>query len=130
MRRNRKCTAIFTAAIMITLAATACRNNSNFVDISDLQQYKTDYVGDNSNVVSIVSQPDYPKGYSYEHIEIQSETEPYSLKVYLKVEENVSNIEELLQINADTAFDLIGNLEILEYINEDTKEVIASYEAS
>ena len=50
-----------------------------------MSQYKTDYVGDAPKVINIVSGQNYPDGYSYDSIEIQSETEPYELTVFLKV---------------------------------------------
>ena len=37
-------------------------------------------------------------------------------------------IEDELQVNADMTFDLIGNLETLDYKIADSKEIIASYE--
>ena len=94
----------------------------------DLSKYKTDYVGDASNVTNIVSRQDYPEGYSYDSIEIQSETEPYGLTVFLKSEPSASMPEDALQVNADMTFDLIGNLGTLDYKIADSKEMIASYE--
>ena len=90
--------------------------------------YKTDYVGDSSNVINIVSRQEYPEGYSYDSIQIQSETKPYGLTVFLKVEPSAVKIEDELQVNADMTFDLIGNLETLDYKIADSKEIIASYE--
>lgn len=130
MRKSGKCGIIFLIAAMLILSAAACGKKSDFVDVTELQQYKTDYVGDAPNVSKIVSTIKYPKGYSYDHIEIQSETEPYGLMVYLKVEPKAAKLEDELQINADTAFDLIGNLGTLDYIDTDSKEVLASYETS
>ena len=87
-----------------------------------------DYVGDSSNVINIVSKQDYPEGYSYDSIEIQSETEPYGLTVFLKAEPSASMLEDELQVNADMTFDLIGNLGTIDYKTADSKEIIASYE--
>ncbi len=95
---------------------------------SDLSQYKTDYVGDSSNVINIVSGQEYPEGYSYDSIEIQSETEPYGLTVFLKDEPSAVKLEDELQVNADMTFDLIGNLGTIDYKTTDSKEIIASYE--
>ena len=61
-------------------------------------------------------------------IQIQSETKPYGLTVFLKVEPSAVKIEDELQVNADMTFDLIGNLETLDYKIADSKEIIASYE--
>ena len=62
------------------------------------------------------------------HSTRQSETKPYGLTVFLKVEPSAVKIEDELQVNADMTFDLIGNLETLDYKIADSKEIIASYE--
>ena len=70
--------------ILFTLSAiliSACSRKEELYEIPNLSQYKTDYVGDSSNVINIVSSQEYPKGYSYDSIQIQSETEPYGLTV-------------------------------------------------
>ena len=63
-------------AVSIMLIS-ACEKKEKLYEIPDLSQYKTDYVGDSSNVINIVSNQEYPEGYSYDSIEIQSETEPF-----------------------------------------------------
>lgn len=116
---------------LLILPLTACTNDhEELVEVPDLSQYKTDSVGDNSNVINIVSGQNYPEGYAYDSIEIQSETAPYGLTVFLKVEPAAAKIEDNLQNNADTTFNLIGNLGTLDYKNADSKETIASYERS
>ena len=117
--------------ILFTVSAillSACGRKEELYEIPDLSQYKTDYVGDSSNVINIVSVQEYPEGYSYDSIQIQSETKPYGLTVFLKVEPSAVKIEDELQANADMTFDLIGNLETLDYKIADSKEIIASYE--
>ena len=104
------------------------RKKEKLYEIPDLSQYKTDYVGDSSNVINIVSSQEYPEGYSYDSREIQSETEPYGLTVFLKDEPSAPKREDELQVNADMTFDLIGNLGTLDYKIADSKEIIASYE--
>ena len=39
-------------------------------------------------------------------------------------------IGDELQVDVDTAFDLIGNLGTLDYVNAESMEAIASYERS
>ena len=114
--------------VVSLMSLPACGRKEEMYEIPDLSQYKTDYVGDSSNVIKIVSGQDYPEGYTYDSIEIQSENEPYGLTVFLKVELPASKIEDELQVNADMTFDLIGNLGILDYKIADSKEIIASYE--
>ena len=119
------------AIILIVLSITSvpsCGRKKEMYEVPDLSQYKTDYVGDSSNVINIVSGQEYPEGYSYDSIQIQSETKPYGLTVFLKVEPSAVKIEDELQVNADMTFDLIGNLETLDYKIADSKEIIASYE--
>lgn len=114
--------------VLSIMSVSACGRKEKLYEIPDLSQYKTDYVGDSSNVIKIVSGQDYPEGYAYDSIEIQSESEPYGLTVFLKDEPSASRIEDELQVNADMTFDLIGNLGKLDYKIADSKEIIASYE--
>ncbi|MGN0466184.1 MAG: DUF4825 domain-containing protein [Lachnospiraceae bacterium] len=123
---KKKVIAIILVAVSI-MSILACSKEEMY-EVPDLSQYKTDYVGDAPNVINIVSSQDYPDGYSYDSIEIQSKTEPYGLTVFLKVEPSASKPEDELQVNADMTFDLIGNLGILDYKIADSKEIIASYE--
>lgn len=114
---------------VLVLFLSACgKKKQDLYEIPDLSQYKTEYVGDASNVANIVSHQDYPEGYSYDKIEIQSEKEPYGLTVFLKKEPSASKIEDELQVNADMTFDLIGNLGTLDYKEVDSEELIAAYE--
>ena len=124
---KKKVLVIMLVAMSIMLIS-ACGKKEKLYEIPDLSQYKTDYVGDSSNVINIVCGQEYPEGYSYDSIQIQSETKPYGLTVFLKVEPSAVKIEDELQVNADMAFDLIGNLETLDYKIADSKEIIASYE--
>ena len=124
---KKKVLAIMLVAVSIMLIS-ACGKKEKLYEIPDLSQYKTDYVGDSSNVINIVSSQEYPEGYSYDSIEIQSETEPYGLTVFLKDESSAVKLEDELQVNADMTFDLIGNLGTLDYKIADSKEIIASYE--
>ena len=85
--------------ILFTVSAillSACGRKEELYEIPDLSQYKTDYVGDSSNVINIVSGQEYPEGYSYDSIQIQSETKPYGLTVFLKVEPSAVKIEDEL----------------------------------
>jgi predicted small lipoprotein YifL len=124
---KKKVLAIMLVTMSIMLIS-ACGKKEKLYEIPDLSQYKTDYVGDSSKVINIVSGQEYPEGYSYDSIEIQSETEPYGLTVFLKDESSAAKLEDELQVNADMTFDLIGNLGTIDYKTADSKEIIASYE--
>ena len=124
---KKKVLAIMLVAVSIMLIS-ACGKKEKLYEIPDLSKYKTDYVGDSSNVINIVSGQGYPEGYSYDSIEIQSETETYGLTVFLKDEPSAVKLEDELQVNADMTFDLIGNLGTIDYKTADSKEIIVSYE--
>jgi len=68
----------------------------------------TDYVGDAPVVSAIASRLPYPNTCRYNHIEIQSEAEPYGLTVFLNGDPT-TDMEDF-QKCADVAFDSIGNL--------------------
>ena len=123
----KKVLAIMLVAVSIMLIS-ACGKKEKLYEIPNLSQYKTDYVGDSSNVINIVSGQEYPEGYSYDSIEIQSETEPYGLTVFLKDKPSAVKLEDELQANADMTFNLIGNLGTIDYKTADSKEIIESYE--
>ena len=67
---KKKVLAIMLVAVSIMLIS-ACGKKEKLYEIPDLSKYKTDYVGDSSNVINIVSGQEYPEGYSYDSIEIQ-----------------------------------------------------------
>lgn len=124
----RKKIAAIILVLLSIMSVSVCGRKVELYEIPDLSQYKTDYVGDASNVINIVSRQDYPKGYSYDSIEIQSETEPYGLTVFLKEEPSAPRLEDELWVNADMTFDLISNLGTLDYKIADSKVIISSYE--
>lgn len=64
---KKKVLAIMWVAVSIMLIS-ACGKKEKLYEIPDLSQYKTDYVGDSSNVINIVSGQEYPEGYSYDSI--------------------------------------------------------------
>ena len=64
---KKKVLAIMWVAVSIMLIS-ACGKKEKLYEIPDLSQYKTDYVGDSSNVINIVSGQDDPEGYSYDSI--------------------------------------------------------------
>ncbi len=89
------------------------------------KQDQTIYIGDNSKVVEVVSELQYPEGMSYDHIEIQSEQEPYELRVFVTVDGiNTEGLEEC----ADKAFDEISNMGIISFYNNADDELIRTFD--
>ncbi|HEM3694997.1 TPA: DUF4825 domain-containing protein [Streptococcus suis] len=124
MRRIRHF--IFVVAGLSVLTLTACQSKANNSSES-LEDYRTEYIGDNSNVIKIASFQDYPTAYRYDHIEIDSDEKPYELRIFLKVSNSSSSADTELQKNRDSIFDLIANLDHLTFVDADTGAEIISY---
>ena len=95
---KKKVIAIILVVLSIMLVS-ACGSKEEMHEVPNLSQYKTDYVGDAPNVINIVSGQCYPDGYSYDSIEIQSETVPYGLTVFLKVEPSAYHSQDITSNN-------------------------------
>ena len=72
---KKKVLAIMLVAMSIMLIS-ACGKKEKLYEIPDLSQYKTDYVGDSSNVINIVSGQEYDFDFDHQFIE----TEKYYAK--------------------------------------------------
>ncbi|HFH9924662.1 DUF4825 domain-containing protein [Streptococcus parasuis] len=116
---------IMLLTILTTIFLSACQPAKNEMD--SLEQYRTEYIGDNNNVIKIASLQDYPTGYTYDHIEIRSDEEPYELIIYLKVTEMPDSDYLDLEENSNSIFDLIANLGKITFVNEETQKEIVSY---
>ena len=116
---------IMLLTILTTIFLSACQPAKNEMD--SLEQYRTEYIGDNNNVIKIASLQDYPTGYTYDHIEIRSDEEPYELIIHLKVTEMPDSDYLDLEENSNSIFDLIANLGKITFVNEETQKEIVSY---
>ena len=116
---------IMLLTILTTIFLSACQPAKNEMD--SFEQYRTEYIGDNNNVIKIASLQDYPTGYTYDHIEIRSDEEPYELIIYLKVTEMPDSDYLDLEQNSNSIFDLIANLGKITFVNEETQKEIVSY---
>ena len=116
---------IMLLTILTTIFLSACQPAKNEMD--SLEQYRTEYIGDNNNVIKIASLQDYPTGYTYDHIEIRSDEEPYELIIYLKVTEMPDSDYLDLEQNSNSIFDLIANLGKITFVNEETQKELVSY---
>lgn len=116
---------IMLLTILTTIFLSACQPAKNEMD--SLEKYRTEYIGDNNNVIKIASLQDYPTGYTYDHIEIRSDEEPYELIIYLNVTEMPDSDYLDLEQNSNSIFDLIANLGKITFVNEETQKEIVSY---
>lgn len=116
---------IMLLTILTAIFLSACQPAKSEMD--SLEQFRTEYIGDNNNVIKIASLQDYPTGYTYDHIEIRSDEEPYELIIYLKVTEMPDSDYLDLEQNSNSIFDLIANLGKITFVNEETQKEIVSY---
>lgn len=89
----------------------------------ELEQYRSSYVGDASNSAGLAMNLPYGENFRYDHIELQTDTMPYGMTVYLKGTGNGTGLRNCAQI----AFDLISNLDEMTFCKADGGEVIATY---
>jgi len=108
------------SVVLCAIFLTAC-SNQNTKD----EDIRTKYIGDNSKVSQIAYNLPYPEGVKYYSIEIQSETEPYELKVFVK-NDNKSTVD--LKKCANHAFERIENMGIISFYDKDDNKLIESFE--
>lgn len=92
---------------------------------TNLEKYRTDYIGDAPAVSQIARQLPYPEDYAYSSIELQTAEEPYELTVYLSGETEAQ--QGAFEECAASAFDLIGNMGVITFCQADTGEILASF---
>lgn len=90
-----------------------------------LEAYRTEYIGDAPKVSAIAQNLPYPAGYSCSSIALQTEEEPYELKVFLEGDREVQ--EQEFRECAATAFDLVGNMGAVSFYRAQTETVLASF---
>lgn len=84
---------------------------------TELWNYRTEYVGNNSAIGNISSQLQYPKDFDYNGISLQTENQPYGLTIMLQERDNIEevvadeNSDLLNKINACIMFSLVQNLD-------------------
>ena len=108
------------SVVLYAIFLAAC-SNQNTKD----EDIRTRYIGDNSKVSQIAENLPYPEGIKYDHIEIQSETEPYELKVFVK-NDNKNSVD--LKKCANNAFERIENMGIISFYNKEDNKLIESFE--
>ncbi|MCH4887957.1 DUF4825 domain-containing protein [Acidaminobacter sp. JC074] len=91
------------------------------VTSSDLLKYRTPYVGDNVSVLSIVNLLDFPDEYTYEGIELKTDSEPYGLTVNFTGPNGSDALKSpVFNVNAYILLSLIENLDTITFHVNDT----------
>nr|WP_165983405.1 DUF4825 domain-containing protein [Macrococcus goetzii] len=104
--------------IAITILLLSACGQQKVDNVDSLWKHKTEYVGDNSKVINILSEAGAKDIGDYK-IEIESDKKPYGLKVNY---ENVKDMDpEQLEKLAAVTMGLVGNLERMQ-INADGKD--------
>ena len=95
----------------------------SFAGTPETAPVRTEYIGNAPEVAGIAQHLPYPGDYSYDHIEIQSDHEPYELTVYLNGKDDLgqSDFEEASRL----AFEQIGNMGVIRFCRVKDGEVIA-----
>lgn len=107
----------------VSFGLSACEPKTD--NTLKLYDHKTQYVGDNSKVSSIVHLQSYPKGVQILGIEILSQQEPFGLNVLIHTDQALKNDD--LNKNAIITFALIDNLNDIYYIDSQNKNVVLHY---
>lgn len=117
------------AAILLILATSMLSNPLKAKDSADpyeqLWESRTEYIGNAGKVSTISGHLNYPKPFQYDHIELQTKSEPYGLTIYIAADESAVEqlaITELLAMtapefhrNALLLFGLIGNVDEIAF---------------
>lgn len=130
---------IIAAAVIACIAVSVCLlSNPRARDDASRQhpyaeqlfENRTSYVGDNSAVAGIVNLLIFPADVAYDHIELQTASEPYGVEVYFRVTPEVEaaydqaepeNID-VFRINACIMLSLIENADKITFRMDDGTE--------
>lgn len=85
------------------------------IRVNDLQQYKSRFVGDNSNTINLIDHLPYAK--QRKEVTLQTDKPPYGVTVTYDFGDGVDNgqLEAGLRSNALLMFALIENLDIINF---------------
>lgn len=102
---------IFTTSFLI-----GCNPSKRLETQADiLYGYKTPYIGDNSKVANILSNLDFPQGYTYDSIVLLTDAEPYRLQINC-ITDNESDVPgDKFNFLSAIVFSLVGNLDEIQY---------------
>lgn len=107
------------SVLLTAILLIGCTDSS-----TQTEEVKTKSIGDNSHVIQVASTLPYPDGIAYDSIEIQSQTEPYELKVFVRNDDKGTvDLKEC----ADTAFAKIDNMGIISFYDKEDAKLIESF---
>ena len=135
--------AVLAAAATVFILAANPAEDAVETTVADMEnstadkylQYKTDYIGDNSAVGGIISLMAFPEDMSVDHFELQTETAPYGVTIYLNTDRTLPaalGIEEELSVyvhNSAIFFALVGNADMVyfELVADNGRQATFSY---
>ncbi|MBF0580040.1 DUF4825 domain-containing protein [Erysipelotrichaceae bacterium RD49] len=92
-----------------------------------IDQVKTPYVGNVSAVGKVLNALPYPPDWTRVSCSMQTDVEPYGMSLYFDLPGPLSMQPSLLENCAIFAFSAIENLGTIEFINNQTDEVLAAF---
>ncbi|MGO1469882.1 MAG: immunoglobulin-like domain-containing protein [Tissierella sp.] len=103
-----------------------CDNKDNIKEkVDELYESRTEYVGDNSKVGNIVAKIEWPEGFTYDSMEISTDSEDNTLILNFDVDKKEDFTVDKFTRQSAILFSLIDNLDELVYI-QTNKEVEGS----
>jgi len=123
---------IMAVAVAVCIVAAICllsnpkKNDDTVYEHSNTEQLfeqRTPYVGNNSSVANIIYLLDFPSDAAYDHIELETNTEPYGIEVNLNVTPEAKAAYEksepdniaLFRVNACILLSLIENADEISF---------------
>jgi beta-lactamase regulating signal transducer with metallopeptidase domain len=130
----RKPTMVYTLVLLTIIGATIIcfgannnhiRINTEFRDstrnVSDIYQYKTKYIGDNSKVGSIIYQLSFPEVFTYKKFNLKTSEKPFGLIIEFEIDDELGKElknelnDPILYKNALLIFSLVENCDYIMY---------------
>lgn len=131
MKYKKPVFGVIIAAAAVCVITAVCflsdplQNHLSETKESTKEDLYTPYVGDAVKVSQIAQQLSYPDGYSYASLELQTDTEPYEMIVYLHGNGSAGIVQ--FEECAQKSFELIGNLGVFTVRDSQSREELASF---
>jgi beta-lactamase regulating signal transducer with metallopeptidase domain len=124
---------VLVAAAAVSLISNPIHKDETVSKAEQLLKNKTEYVGDAPKVGNIIAMLDYPDKVYYDHFELDTDSPPYEVTVYLKTdtaEEYFMNDvnEPYFMKNAIIMFSLISNVDYINFhLIDDRNDLLLQY---